>query len=171
MMVIVYSIYTTSLIILFGGIINGNHVPPLECIKRGIFYIPIFLLTEIIVTFFTVAGLILLIVPGIIIGAKLSLSQFYLILSDDMPIDAVKNSYKSTNGITSAIIYTVFMISIPIFILKFIIEIILSDVIFAGPVVSTIIDFIFECITLIFPIIIFRFFCIAQQAGLKDKPA
>jgi len=162
-----HSIYTASLIILFGSIISRNNPPPLKCIKKGIVYLPIFLATEIIISFFTFAGFILLIVPGIIIGIKLSLAQFYLVLLDETPINAVKKSYKATDGITSTMFYVILIVAIPIFLLRFIIEINFSALIQPNPVVSMIIDFIFGCITLIFPIILFRFFCVVQEAEVK----
>ena len=162
-----HSIYTASLIILFGSIISGNYPPPLKCIQKGVVYLPIFIATEIMVSFFTFAGFILLIVPGIIIGIKLSLAQFYLVLLDETPINALKKSYKATEGFTSTIFYALLQVAIPIFLLRFIVEIIFSDLITPNPVISMIIDFIFGCITVIFPILLFRFFCIVQESELK----
>lgn len=166
---IFYSIYTASLIILFGSIISGNHPPPLNCIKKGITYLPFFIATELIAFVFTAAGFVLLIVPGIIIGVKLSLAQFYLILSDEMPLNAIKHSFKATDGLTSTIFSTVLMVSIPLLFLRLIFQLPLSGGNLTNPAYSMIVDLVFGCIAVIFPIIMFRFFCIAQQAESNQK--
>ena len=56
------------------------------------------LLLEILLTLSIVGGLILLIVPGIIIGCRLSLAQYYLVDRDMEAIDAYKASWNATRG-------------------------------------------------------------------------
>jgi len=170
MKMITYPIYSAGLTILFGSIIRGNILSAKECLTRALYYLPLFFVAETIVLLFTFLGFILLVVPGIIIGIKLSLYQFYLILSGDMPINAVKHSYNATDGFTKIIFFTTFKAAIPMLVLSFALIIFLSFLRLHNPIVSILTELFMGCYAVLFHIILFRFFCeINQNKALPNN--
>jgi hypothetical protein len=163
-----YLMYTAGLIFLFDSIINGSVLSPRECIKRAWVSLPPFFLTTFLSGLIITCGFFLLIVPGIILAGKLSFSQFYILLSEANPVEAIKKSFIKTKGFTTIIIGSLFLASIPLVII-YVLFIIFYGLLYPHikfipfSFWSLVIDFCLGFYFLIFLIILFRIFFLLNE--------
>jgi hypothetical protein len=160
-------IATAGLIFLFNSILKGSELSLKECISKAILYFPLFFVTVIVTRLLATGGFLLLIIPGIILSARLSLSKFYFLLTDDGPIEAIKHSLKQTKGYVNAIISTMLVAAIPLIIAftlfllgHFIINVHLE---FSSFVSIFIFGIILGLYAVFFLIVLFRIFCLLNQ--------
>jgi hypothetical protein len=86
----------TSLAYVYG--VRGKDLPLGEAFSKSFaLFIKMFVL-QIVVTFLSIASLLLLVVPFFFVFPRLLLSQYYLVDKDLGPIEAVKASWNSTKG-------------------------------------------------------------------------
>jgi len=161
--IIIQAIYAAGLIFLFSSIIRESYLSPKECIIRGIWYSPLYIVTDFIVKLLTIAGFLLLIVPGIILLVRLSLSQFFLLLFDDMPFKAIEHSFKKTKGFTNDILCTIFVSAIPLIIIVFLSIYLRYPTNLYGHILSVLIDIFTGFYSVLFIIILFRYFCLIHE--------
>ncbi|MCP3900562.1 MAG: hypothetical protein GY707_12700 [Desulfobacteraceae bacterium] len=160
------SIYFSALIFLFYDRLNGNQISLKEYFLKSLIVVPLVLFTDCLGLLLILVGLLFLIIPGLFLAARLSLSSFFLLLSKDMPIDSIKNSYKFTKGHTKEILGCFGIIYIPYFIVFKIVPIGLEAKYgFAfSQFPSGIISDIFSTFLLI---MLFRFYCLIQQESIE----
>lgn len=168
------AIYTAGLIFLFDSITNGSVLSHKECIKKAIISFPLFFITVFLVRLMIAGGLLLLIVPGMILAARLCLSQFYVLLSDKTPIVAIKHSFQKTKGFTIGIINSAILAYIPMFLVIIVSIIILSSLnllhmayaVFFG---SFIFEIFNEFYFIFILIVLFRIFYLLNQNNAKPE--
>ncbi|MDD2388906.1 MAG: YciC family protein [Desulfobacterales bacterium] len=159
---IFHSVYSAGLIFFFDGILKGEFVSVKESLLKGLKMAPLVLLTDCIVLLITGVGFLLLIIPGIILSAKLSLTTYCLLLSKDMPLEAIKNSYELTKGYTKSILGCLTIVGLPYIIIFTIIPSLFKngfDSIFSSFVIG-IISNLFSAFLII---ILFRFYCLINE--------
>lgn len=167
---IAFYIYTAGLIYLFESMLLGSVLSPKECLLKGLISFPLFLFTKFLFGLFFILGLFLLIVPGIIIAARLSLAQYYVLLSPDNPVEAIKHSFTKTKGYAGLVISTILIASIPL--IFFIILALISESVssfflnfasgfFGGLVIDVFLEFYF----IFYLIILFRIFCLLNHSN------
>ena len=91
-----------------------------ELFQSGIlFWRPLFI-ASIIVAFLTGIGVMLLIIPGLWIMSRLFIAEALVVLMKTSPIDAVKQSYNMTKGFAWVVFFTIFIVTIPIVIIDYV---------------------------------------------------
>lgn len=156
------SIYYSAVIFLSYDLFFGNESSAKEYLIKGLVVTPLVLFTDAVTILLTGGGLLLLIIPGIIIGAKLSLASFNLLLSKDKPIDAIKNSYRMTEGFTKTILGTFAIAGIPYFIL--LVGLRLFANLRGDFIISDFgINLMSNLFTTYFTVVLFRIYCLIKQ--------
>ena len=94
--VVIYPIYTAALILFMAKSAKKEHPRSTEIIALSLrLWWPVFILTIINLSLGLV-GLLLFIIPGIWVVVRLSFAEFFLILNDLKPWEAISQSFKTT---------------------------------------------------------------------------
>lgn len=162
---IIYPLSTGAQISLYYQIINDSKLDFLKCISVSKKYLPNLVFGTLIYLLLTILGLAAFIIPGIIIGVRLSLYCFLIIYEDYSPLDSLKESYRITAGYTWHMANPFLVLSIPIiaaniFMQEFFIAIDYYNIFF-----GTVIDSIFSIFGWLNLVLLFRFYCIYKVKG------
>jgi len=151
--------------ILFKSIIDNSEINIKDCINSSLKFLPRMASGLIIYGLCIMSGLFFLVIPGIILGARLSLYNYFIIYENMTPIDALKQSFMATTGytteITSLFIIMLFIVTAPyLLVTKFIMAAKLS---FPGLLIVS--DFVFSVIGSLMMVFTFRIYCIIKSNG------
>ena len=162
---IIYPLATGAQTFLYYQIINDSKLDIIKCIAESKKYLVSLVIGSFVYLILTLLGLILFIIPGIIIGVRLSFYCFLIVFENYPPLDALKESYRITAGYTWQIANPSVILGIPIIAASLLIQelFITMDLynIFSG----TIIDSIFAILGSLNLILFFRFYCIYKNKG------
>lgn len=159
---IIGSTYFSALIFLFNDLLNGNSISSKECLFKGFIMVPLVLYTDCLSLLITIVGLIFFIIPGLILSAKLSLQSFFLLLSENKPVEAIKNSYSVTKGYTKNIVGCFVLVGIPYIIIFKILPSIFKNK-FEFLFLLFPLEIFSDLFSTFFVIILFRFYCLIHQ--------
>jgi hypothetical protein len=162
---IIYPLSTGAQISLYYQIINNNDLDFRKCISESKGVLANLVLGTLIYLVLTILGLAAFIIPGIIIGIRLSFYCFLIVYENYPPIYALKESYRITAGHTWQIANPFLVISIPAIAASFLIQEYFMAVnlynIFSGVIIDTIAS-ILGWLNLI---LLFRFYCLYKVKG------
>jgi hypothetical protein len=161
--VVASAIYGAGLIVLFNSILNRHGLTPSQCLQNGLILFPLFISVEILIMILTTVGFFFLIIPGIMIAVRLSLSQFYLVLTNTTPINALKSSSDMTKGYTIAIFNTLAVAAMPMLIVMILYMINLPSEGYSNLILSITIQIFFQFYAVFFSIVLFRIFCLLNS--------
>ncbi len=102
---------------------------------------------------FTSIGLILLIVPGVFVFTKMAFSGFELLFNNASPVEAMKKSWRQTNSYFSLLLGGLLLISVPIYLLYFLIYSMLPEsatINFIAYITYMFIDFVISALLVVF---------------------
>jgi hypothetical protein len=111
---VAYPIYTSAIIFYISSTTSGEVIYTKALWKLGVkFWLP-YVVLNILVGAAVMCGFILLVIPGIALIARYSLSDFELLLSQEKPLDSMKNSWRLTKQYMWVIIggYTVITLAL-----------------------------------------------------------
>ena len=162
---VIYPLATGAQTFLYYQIINDSKLDIKKCIVESKKYLINLVIGSFLYLILTLLGLIAFIIPGIIIGVRLSFYCFLIVFENYPPLDALKESYRITTGYTWQIATPSIILGIPIvaasiLIQEFFITIDLYNIFF-----GTIIDSIFAILGWLNLILFFRFYCIYKDKG------
>jgi hypothetical protein len=120
------AVFFGALTLQFNGVLSGYKLAPKECLLKGLLISPLVFYIDVIVGAVTLIGLLVLIIPGFILGARLSLSPFIFLLSNSKPIEAIKKSFHMTKGFTKIILGSILTLGVPIFAIVFILRLLIA---------------------------------------------
>jgi len=93
---LVYPVYTGGTIFYIASAVDGKIIDVQTAWRLGAkFWMP-FVLLSVLVGLVTMAGFLLLIIPGIILVARYSFAPFELLLNNKSPLDAMRDSMAGT---------------------------------------------------------------------------
>jgi hypothetical protein len=93
---LVFPIYQVALILYIAAVVSGEKLRLLECFRIGLrFWAPILLLSFISAVAIA-AGTLLLVIPGLIVIARIIFAEFYCIFDEMNPMDAFHASWQQT---------------------------------------------------------------------------
>lgn len=120
--VLVLPIYQGALILYIASAISGEPIPRKQCYQLALrFWLPLMLL-YIIMTVAICAGLLLLIIPGLIVLARVTFSEFYCILYEEKAINAFRLSWNKTEKyqglILGGLLVIVLITTIPVWLVE-----------------------------------------------------
>lgn len=93
-----------SAVIYIDAISHNRPITIGQAISQALSRLHWLLLLNLILGAIIMTGLVLLIVPGIFFAYKLLFAELYLLLHQQMPMTALKSSYKATTGLAGDII-------------------------------------------------------------------
>lgn len=168
-LIIIIGIITTALsngalACLFSDLLNGKTANPLNNVKVSLNYLPRIIVGTIIYGFLITIGLLCFILPGVIMGARLSLYSYYIVYENKSPLQALKESAVSTAGSTPQIIL-LFMGIFSITILPYYLYSMTyaSSEMFNNIILKIGIDLFFSILSTLIVVLSFRIYCLVKQ--------
>ena len=162
---IIYPLATGAQSFLYYQIINGGELDIKKCIAGSKKYLIKLVVGSFLYMIITVLGLIAFIIPGIIIGVRLSFYCFLIIFEDFPPVEALKESYRITAGSTWKIANPSLLLGIPIVAMSILTQEFFIKVNVYNILSGTIIDSGFAILGWLNLILFFRFYCIYKAEG------
>lgn len=152
-----------AMTILFSTVLSGEKKDVKLAIIRSFSYLPRMIIALMIYSILIFLGLFLLIVPGVIIGARLSLYNYYLIYENFDPFRAIKESAISTNGFTAEITILFILMTIIVYgpylvILKFFAASHITNLL-----IFSITELIFSIAGTLVLVLTFRLYCLIKE--------
>lgn len=161
----IYPLSTGAQISLYYKIINGSNLDLMKCISESKKNLTNLVIGTFIYLLLTFLGLIVFIIPGIVIGIRLSFYCFLIVYENYQPLEALRGSYQITKGCTWQIAYPFLVLSIPIVVINILIQEFFIRIglynIFSG----TIMDLFFSIVGWLSLILLFRFYCLYKDKG------
>ena len=117
---------------------------------------------------FTLLGVFFFILPGLIIGARLSLYNYYIIYENMEPVDALKESFNATKGATFEVT-TIFVVIFLIATLPYVLFANYLNILnIFNPFVLMLTDYVFSVIGTLVLVLTFRLYCmVKEENGIK----
>jgi hypothetical protein len=144
--------------ILYSQIIHGSELNYKECLAASRKQIYHMVIASFLFLLMLLSGLVLFIVPGIIIGARLSYFPFFIVFEELRPIVALEKSFNATKGygwkIASPILFF-YLISNSLLFFSHII----SDKGFLSFLSWVVLEFALSVFVWLILIVAFRFYC------------
>lgn len=121
-----FPFYQVALILYMASAVTGERLGALQCIKLGAkFWQPILLL-YLITMVAVFAGLLLLVIPGLIVSARTLFAQFYCVLDEMKPMEAFNESWRESKErqwmILAGFIIVSILCVIPVVIVEIVLE-------------------------------------------------
>lgn len=168
-----FLIYSSALVYLFDGILTGVFLSSKNCIRKSIASFPILFVTFIPIALGISFGPPLLMMPGLFFAARFSFAFFDMLLNSENPYFAAKKSYRLTSGYTFQLIFCIILIGFPTVFFKWIsqgliinhamsLEAIEPKLLFY--LAFRMIDVVFAVATSYLLILLFRIFCLVNEA-------
>ena len=152
-----------ALTILFSKILNRQKINISQIIKESLSYLPKMIIGIMIYGAFVLAGVLCFIIPGIIIGARLSLYNYYIVYENMEPFQAIKQSAVTTNGFTLQIT-SLFMAMFGIVTIPYLFAVnYLSLLGVSNLIVHILVDVIFSLVGTLVLVMTFRIYCMVKQ--------
>ena len=158
--VVIYPIYTAALILFMAKSAKKEHPKSTEIIALSLrLWWPVFILTIINLSLGLV-GLLLFIIPGIWVVVRLSFAEFFLILNDLKPWEAISQSFKTTKQYFWFILCLLILFIFCFWGFEYLLELTIksysnSSILFIAA------DSLISFITLFFDVVLFRLFMAA----------
>jgi hypothetical protein len=162
---LIYPLSTGAQISLYYKIINGADLDLMKCIFESKKYLTNLVIGTFIYLLLTLLGLIVFIIPGIVIGVRLSFYCFLIVYENYQPIDALRVSYQITKGCTWKIAYPLLVLSIPIVFSNILIQEFFIKIDLYNMLSGTILDVVFSIFGWLGLILLFRFYCQYKDKG------
>lgn len=156
-------LYTAGLIWLITRIVEGTPWHMSECIRKGIRHwgdlVAVYMISLVLIF----AGLAALIIPGIIIMARLSLAEFYVVLEGMNPKQALVTSNEQVKGSTGTLIGCTLVISFLLFSLQYLTGYSFDKLSLHGFIPSVFASLVFMVLSATLTILFYRFYDLAKK--------
>lgn len=161
-------IYTGGLIFMISKLVAGETWSVKDSLLVGLGCWLHLLIVNLISSALIILGLVALVVPGLIIFARLSLAEFIVVLERISPLDALVRSSRITRKFTWQIIGSVFLLSALLIGVKLLINILIAALslrhIFVFMISELIVIILWSNLT----IVLFRYYDLATIASQQD---
>ena len=166
--IVVFPFSTGAQTSLYSMVIKGIKIDLIKCLHESKRYLSDLITCSFIYLFLTALGLILFILPGFIIGARLSFFPFLVIYEGYKPIHALKESYQITKKYTWQIVNSLLLITVIISVPN-----IALGQLFKGEGAKLfflwiIFDSAFSIFGWLNLILVFRFYCMHKENGVLN---
>lgn len=164
-------VYTGGLIWLISGLAAGRERPFRECLAVGFRFWADLLSVYLISTVIIFAGLLALVVPGLIFFARLSLAEFGVVLEGMNPKQALLKSNARARGFTGEIIACTMILSFLLIGADIISGYVLVKLSLRGFVVGVITSLVFMVLSSTLTILFYRFYDLAvkKEAEVEEE--
>lgn len=113
---IAYPIYSVGVIFYIASIISGERLNTKALWRLGVKFWAPYLILTILVGLAVAFGFLLLVIPGIIFAIRYAFAEFHLLLNNDKPTEAMKNSWGGTKEYMWVILGGYVVISIVLYV-------------------------------------------------------
>ena len=152
---LIYPIYTAALILLMAKRAQLEQPENKALVTSAIKIWQPFFVVHIIGTGLTALGFMFFVLPGIYVAVRLSFAEFYLVLEDVKPLDAIQKSFQATRPFFFQILLLLVLFLTPLWMLNFFIANILSNQ-EVGPLVNILVATITAFLMLFVDVVLFR---------------
>lgn len=159
---LIYPIYTAALILLMAKRAQLEQPNNKTLVASAIKIWQPFFVVHIIGAGLTALGLFLLVLPGIYVAVRLSFAEFYLVLEDVKPLDAIQKSFQATQPYFFQILLLLVLFLTPLWMINFFIADLLSNQ-EVGPFVNILVATITAFLMLFIDVVLFRVYMSVRQ--------
>jgi hypothetical protein len=165
----IYPFSTGAQITLYSMILKGAQIDLKKCIYTSLQNLLSLIVASLIYLSFTFLGLLAFIIPGVIIGVRLSFYGFFIVLDGLKPFDALKQSVQATKEYTWLMAGSLFIIGTLLILPLFLIQQALDQLGLYNLFSATLLDSVFAILGWLSLILVFRFFCLYKDKAEKDR--
>jgi hypothetical protein len=165
---IIYPLSTGAQISLYATIIGGSEIDLKKCFADSRKHFFNLVVGSVIYIFFTLLGLLVFIVPGIIIAVRLSFYCFFIVLDDLKPVDALKKSARVTKEFAWPLASALITVGILLVFFLLFIQLALNQVGLYNLYSSTLFDSLFSILGWLSLIVVFRFYCLHKEKAKAE---
>ena len=166
---IIYPLSTGAQISLYAMILQGSKIDLIKCVlnsRKSLFNLVV---GSLIYIFFTLLGLLVFIVPGIIIAVRLSFYCFFIVLEGLTPVDALKKSAEVTKGYTWQIANSLIIVGFLLVVSLLSIQLFLNEIGLYNLYFGTLVDSLFSILGWLSLILVFRFYCLYKESVKSES--
>ena len=156
-------IYSVGVILYMASVIGKEPIDIQKAWVLGIKFWAPFLVLTVIVGAAVMTGFIFFIIPGIYLTVRFSFSGFDLLLKENNPLNAIKNSWDMTKEYTPVLIAGYVLITLSLYIPYYTILSTFHEANVISMVLNTIINLIYSVLGTFFTIFSFRIYDIARK--------
>ena len=167
---VIYPFSTGAQISLYSMILQAAKVDLKQCISDSFKNLLNLIIASTIYLSFTFLGLLAFIIPGIIIGVRLSFYGFFIVLDDLRPVEALKKSALVTKEYTWMMAGSLFIIGALLIMPLFLIQLMLDRLGLYNLFSATLLDSVFAIMGWLSLILVFRFYCLYKDKIEKGRP-
>jgi hypothetical protein len=167
---VIYPLSTGAQISLYSMILQAAKIDLKECISNSFKNLLNLIFASLIYLSFTFLGLLAFVIPGIIIGVRLSFYGFFIVLDGLKPLDALKKSAQVTKEYTWLMVGSLFIIGALLILPLFLIQLMLNRFGLYNLFSATLVDSVFAIMGWLSLILVFRFYCLYKDKTEKQGP-
>ncbi len=159
---LVYPVYTGALILLMAERARREKPENRQLIASAIKMWQPFFLVHVMCAGLTALGLMLFIIPGIYAAVRLSFAEFFLVLENVKPMEAIQRSFAATKRHFGLILLLMVMFITPLLFLS----IFLNNLLYShgvGPLVNILVATVTAFLMLFVDVVLFRVYMSATQ--------
>lgn len=159
---LIYPIYTGALILLMAKRAQREHPVNRELTASAVrIWQPMFMV-HLLGSGMTALGFMLLVLPGIYIAVRLSFAEFFLVLENARPIEALQKSFQATRPYFILLLILLALFMIPLVLLTFVLGEVTRQL-NAGPFLNIILSTLIAFLGLFVDVVKFRVYMSARQ--------
>ncbi|MCB9494387.1 MAG: hypothetical protein H6681_02950 [Desulfobacteraceae bacterium] len=166
--IIIIAVSNAAMTVLFSSILNKDPFDVKKILSAGLSYLPKMITAVLLYGLLIILGVFFFILPGLIIGARLSLYNYYIIYENMEPVDALKESFNATKGATFEVT-TIFVVIFLIATLPYVLFANYLNILnIFNPFVLMLTDYVFSVIGTLVLVLTFRLYCmVKEENGIK----
>jgi uncharacterized membrane protein YedE/YeeE len=131
---LVYPIYQAALLLGISQALSGKYLPAQALWRTGLkYWLPI-LLVNMLFYAGVIAGMFLLIIPGIFLAVRWSLAEQHVVLDSENPFQALSSSLTETSGHFWTVCFGMLIIALGMFLIAWPMQSILGDLTNNSPI-------------------------------------
>lgn len=153
-----YPIYSVALIFYIASIISDKPYNTNNLWKLGLHYWLPFTILSILVGLTVAMGLMLFIIPGIILTIRYAFSNFELLLNQQTPLDAMKNSWHTTKDYAWKILSGYIIITIGLYLPFYLLLSMFEEKSISYWTIHTLINIAFSVLSSLYTIFAYRIY-------------
>jgi len=162
---LIYPIYTGALILLMSKRAQREQPDNRTLLAAAIKIWQPFFVVHVMGAGLTALGLMFFIIPGVYVGVRLSFAEFYLVLENVKPMEAIQKSFQATRPLFLKILLLLVLFVTPLWMLNFFLGSLLSDM-QAGIVINVLLATLSAFLMLFVDVVLFRVYMSATQEGV-----
>jgi hypothetical protein len=163
---LVYPIYTSALIMLMAERANQQRPANRQLIASAIRIWQPFFIVHVMGAGLTALGLMLFILPGIYAAVRLSFAEFFLVLDNLKPVEAIQKSFEATRSHFGLILLLMVIFITPLLLISIFLSNLLHDQ-GAGPLVNILVATVTAFLMLFVDVVLFRVY----MSATRENPA